>query len=214
MGASTVDARCPAEITAWHPAVAGIAEVFHARFVDHAYPMHTHDTWTVLIVDDGAIRYDLDHHAHGALGQTVTILPPHVAHDGRAASRRGFRKRVLYLDPSVIGDELIGAAVDHPSVDDRALRSEIHRLHRALDDADAFEAECRLALVSQRVRDHLGQPTESMPSDPTVAEQLRDLLDASFPGSLALADAARALERHPAHLVPSFGQRLGLPPHR
>ena len=40
----------PADITAWHPAVPGIVEVFHARFVDHAYPLHTHDTWTVLIV--------------------------------------------------------------------------------------------------------------------------------------------------------------------
>jgi AraC-like DNA-binding protein len=204
----------PAAITAWHPAVPGIVEVFHARFVDHAYPLHTHDTWTVLIVDDGAIRYDLDHHAHGAIGQSVTILPPHVAHDGRAATSHGFRKRVLYLDASVIGEEHIGAAVDQPSFDDTRLRSAIHRLHGSLADADPFEAECRLALVSERLRARLGGPAKSIPSERTVAEQLRDLLDASFPESLALADAARALHRHPAHLVRSFRQRFGLPPHR
>ena len=203
-----------ADITAWHPAVPGIVEVFHARFVDHAYPLHTHDTWTVLIVDEGAIRYDLDHHAHGAIGQSVTILPPYVAHDGRAATSHGFRKRVLYIDASVIGEENIGAAVDQPSFEDRGLRSAIHRLHGSLADADPFEAECRLALVSEHLRDRLGGPVQSIPSERTVAEQLRDLLDASFPQSLALGDAARTLQRHPAHLVRSFGQRFGLPPHR
>ena len=44
----------------------GIHEVFHARFTTHAYPSHTHDAWTLLIVDDGVVRYDLDRHEHGA----------------------------------------------------------------------------------------------------------------------------------------------------
>jgi AraC-like DNA-binding protein len=202
-------------VRAWKPAVPGVHEVFHARFVEHAYPRHTHDAWTLFIVDEGAIRYDLDHHAHGALGrQTVTILPPYVAHDGRAATSYGFRKRVLYLDTSVIGEERIGAAVDQPSFEDHGLRSAIHRLHGSLADADPFEAECRLALVSEHLRTRLGEPVQSIPSERTVAEHLRDLLDTSFPHSLALADAARTLQRHPAHLVRSFGQRFGLPPHR
>jgi hypothetical protein len=42
--------------------VPGIREVFHARLVDYAYPPHCHETWAVLIVDDGAIRYDLVPH--------------------------------------------------------------------------------------------------------------------------------------------------------
>jgi hypothetical protein len=41
-------------IRAWRPEVAGVAEVLHARFTDHAYPSHTHDTWTLLMVDTGA----------------------------------------------------------------------------------------------------------------------------------------------------------------
>ena len=122
----------------------------------HAYPLHTHDTWTLLIVDDGAIRYDLDRHDHGALGPAVTLLPPNVAHDGRAATSHGFRKRVLYLDTSVLGEDLIGAAVDQPSVADGLLRTRIHQLHEALaEPGDALEAESRLALVAERLRTHL-----------------------------------------------------------
>ncbi|MEV1054059.1 helix-turn-helix transcriptional regulator [Streptomyces sp. NPDC049887] len=49
------------QIRAWRPALAGIDEVFHARIIDHVYPMHTHETWTLLIVDDGMVRWLRDH---------------------------------------------------------------------------------------------------------------------------------------------------------
>ncbi len=29
-------------------AAGGVAQVLHARWRDHAYPGHTHDTWTLL----------------------------------------------------------------------------------------------------------------------------------------------------------------------
>jgi hypothetical protein len=61
-------------VRAWKPAVPGIHEVFHARFVDHVYPRHTHEAWTVFIVDEGAIRYDLEKRHRGAAGARVTIL--------------------------------------------------------------------------------------------------------------------------------------------
>ncbi|GAA4540841.1 AraC family transcriptional regulator [Amycolatopsis samaneae] len=193
----------------------GIAEVFHARFVDHAYPPHTHDTWALLIVDDGAIRYDLDRHHHGALGTAVTLLPPNVAHDGRAATSHGFRKRVLYLDTSVLGEDLTGAAVDHPSIADPLLRDRVHRLHETLAaPADTLEAESRLVLVADRLRDHLGHPATGAPPARGVADDLRDLLDARLPDALTLREAAGTLGAHPAHLVRAFGRRFGLPPHR
>lgn len=65
-------------IRAWRPEVPGVAEVLHAHMTSHVYPMHTHQTWTLLIVDDGMIRYDLHRHEHGALHQAVTLLPPQV----------------------------------------------------------------------------------------------------------------------------------------
>ena len=112
-------------VRAWRPAVPGVAEVFHAHFVDHVYPSHTHDAWTLLVVDDGAVRYDLDRHEHGALGASVTLLPPHVPHDGRSATPGGFRKRVVYLDDPFEGTDLVGRAVDNPTLDDAVLRAQV-----------------------------------------------------------------------------------------
>src|SRR4051794_1571439 len=149
-----------AEVRAWRPGVPGVKEVFHAHFVDHRYPLHTHDAWTLLIVDDGSIQFDLDLRHHGAARPSVTVLPPHVPHDGRKANVHGFRKRVVYLEPAVLGERLVGAAVDRPILPDLLLRQRIDRLHRSLAlPGDELEAESRLALIGERLREHLGGTT-------------------------------------------------------
>ncbi|MER7889995.1 AraC family transcriptional regulator [Micromonospora sp. NPDC094482] len=205
-----------AHVSAWRPAVAGVAEVFHARFVDHAYPSHTHDAWTLLIVDDGAVRYDLDRHRHGALPTSVTLLPPYVPHDGRSATREGFRKRVLYLDTSVLDAELAGRAVGRPSLADPRLRYRIHQLHQVLArPGDELEADSRLAFVLERLGRHLRRQTPATvrPSDRGLAVRMRELLDARTAEGLTLREAGELLHAHPTHLVRTFTRVHGLPPH-
>ena len=63
------------QVVAWRPGVPGVTEVLHARFTEHVYPAHTHDAWTLLLVDDGGVRYDLDRHGHGASPALVTRTP-------------------------------------------------------------------------------------------------------------------------------------------
>jgi AraC-like DNA-binding protein len=204
-------------VRAWKPAVPGIHEVFHARFVDHVYPPHTHEAWTVFIVDEGAIRYDLETRHRGAAGARVTILPPHVVHDGRAATRAGFRKRVLYLGSDILGDDLIGRAVDDPDIEDPSLVRELRTLHRILRDPDqALAAETALAGVSTRLRAHLGALDETVAARPEdeIASDLRDLLDEHLSQRLTLADAGRLLHASPAHLVKCFSRTFGIAPHR
>lgn len=204
------------EITAWRPPVDGILEVFHAHFTDHAYPTHTHDAWTLLIIDDGVVRFGLDHHEHGALRSLVTLLPPHVPHDGRSATSEGFRKRVLYLDTELLDENLIGAAVDCPGFRDPVLRQRIHHLHNALvQPNEGLEAQSRLALIRERLQQHLRRQVAAPPTrrDPGAAYRLRELLDARTPQRTTLEEASRLLHAHPAHLVRAFTREYGMPPH-
>ena len=198
-------------VRAWAPGVPGIVEALHAQFTDHAYPEHTHDVWTLLLVDEGAVRYDLDRHEHGALQPAITLLPPHVAHTGRPATPAGFRKRVLYLDTAVLDESLIGAAVARPTLPDDLLRARVAQLHASLEDSLA--AESRLALIGDRLRAHLGG-TDPAPAPDRLAADLRDLLDAHLVAGLTLRAAADVLHAHPTHLVRRFTAAFGLPPHR
>ena len=200
---------------AWQPALPGIREVFHARFVEHRYPPHTHDTWTVLVIDQGSIRYDLDNREHGSSSGTVTVLPPHVVHDGRAAHRAGFRKRVLYLETAELSERLIGPAVDQPRIDDPRLHRALDLLHRQLQARDDFlGGEATLAAVLDQLHTKLGrQPPAEPPTDPRVADQLRQLLDAHLSETVTLNTAGSILDASPTHLVRSFTGAYGISPH-
>jgi len=202
------------EVQAWRPDVPGVREVFHARFVEHRYPPHTHDTWTLLIVDQGAIRYDLDHRAHGSTHGIVTLLPPGVVHDGRSAHQTGFRKRVLYVETAQLGEHLVGPAVDQPTIADPGLRADVDRLHRQLAGRDdVLAGEATLATVVERLHGHLGTGEPPAPDDPRLADRLRQLLDAHLFEPLTLATAAATLAAHPTHLVRSFSRAYGVSPH-
>lgn len=194
----------------------GVREVFHARIVGYAYPPHCHDTWTVLIVDDGAIRYDLDQRERGAAGGSITVLPPGVVHDGRPAPNVGaFRKRNLYLDADFLPAELIGAAVEHTTIADPALRRSIAGVHDSLcAHEDGLDAEGRLALIAGRIAAHLGTaPDPTTRRDATIASCLRQLLDEHITDPITLQQAATVLDRSVPHLVRSFTHRFGISPH-
>ena len=219
-------------VRAWRPRVPGVVEVFHAHMTSHVYPMHTHEAWTLLIVDDGMIRYDLDRHEHGAMDRVVTLLPPQVPHNGRAATSAGFGKRVVYLDLSALPASLIGHAVDQPVLSDVVLRERISQLHHAVArPGDEFEAENRLAFITERLCWHLGRHGASQhhasqhhasqrgaqaapSSGAKVADELRGLIDSRFRESVTLREAADVLHAHPAHLVRAFGRAFGISPHQ
>ncbi|WP_030941457.1 helix-turn-helix transcriptional regulator [Streptomyces sp. NRRL S-646] len=205
------------EVSAWRPRIPGVVEVFHAHFTEYAYPMHVHEAWTLLIVDDGAVRYDLDRHEHGTPHDTVTLLPPHVPHNGSPATPHGFRKRVLYLDATHLREDLIGAAVDQPDLRDPVLRRRVGQLHTALAHAgDELEAESRLTFIGERLRSQLrpNAGAEIPRPDPALARRLRELLDERVVDGLTLDEAARLVHAHPAHLVRAFSTAYGIAPHQ
>jgi AraC-like DNA-binding protein len=213
----TVPTAPPREwVRAWKPEVPGISEVFHARFVDHVYPRHTHEDWTVFVVDDGGIRYELDARARGVGTSLVTVLPPHVVHDGRPATDEGFRKRVLYVGTDVLGEHLIGRAADEPDIHDRNLLVAIRRLHPLLERADdGLEAESVMASVGEWLRRHLGEiPPTPLHRDRLLADALRELLDAQVFERFTLKDAGTVLDATTPSLVRAFSHRFGIPPHR
>ncbi|MCU4298344.1 AraC family transcriptional regulator [Brevibacterium permense] len=202
-------------IRAWHPQVPQIQEVFHVRFDHHAYPAHTHDSWTVLLIDEGAVTYDLDRHDHLATPTAVTLLPPQVPHDGRSASsEKGFRKRVLYLEPEWLPESAVDAAADSPTLLGTDALTAVNDIHAALaDPADALAAECGVLALREFALSRL-TPIGVLTSDAPLARRLRDLLDDRLLESFTIAEAATELGAHRSHLVRVFTSAFGIAPHR
>ncbi|MFJ6651596.1 AraC family transcriptional regulator [Microbacterium sp. NPDC091313] len=196
-------------------AVPGVREVLHATFRDHAYPAHTHDAWTLLLIDRGAVRYGLDRGEHIAAPASLSVLPPDIPHDGRSAvAGTTFRKRVLYLDAAWLPRSLDGAAASRPALDADAARA-ARRVHAALTaPGDEFAAESELVLLRSRVLAHLRAAEGAVRRDDPLARRLRAVLDARFSERLTVAELAEDLHAHPSHLIRSFSRAYGISPHR
>lgn len=167
-------ATTSASVAAWRPDVPAITEVFHANFRHHVYPVHTHTVWTLLILDAGVLKFDLERDHHLTLRSQVVLLPPHIPHDGRTAAPQGFRKRVIYLAEGAVDPGLIGAAADRPTMVDPLLWNRVGQLHSALAHrGDAFEADGRLALIIERLDLVLrrSRPVDVAPAGRGLAEQ-------------------------------------------
>jgi AraC-like DNA-binding protein len=147
----------------------------------------------------------------------VTVLPPYVVHDGRAATTAGYRKRVLCLETRVLDESLIGHAVDAPFVEHPGVRACVGGLHRLLRSPDdALAAETLLAFVAERLRTHFTGHRDAPPAPHTtseLAEQLRALLDKHVWARVTLAEAGAQFHATPAHLVRSFRRTFAIPPH-
>lgn len=211
----------------WCPPVDGVREVLHAHFPagGHEYPMHAHETWTLLLVDHGLVRYRLEGREHLAGPGDVTLLPPRVPHDGAPATAAGFRKRVVYLDADALPPALVAAAVERPHRTSEPLRRDVSELCDSLTHtgpsrsrADSAQGlDDVLAGVTAAWTDMAVPPRAPVPGprDATPrAERLRELLDAGLGAGLTLQEAARALGGSPSALGHAFTRRFGMSPHR
>lgn len=198
--------------------VPGVVEVLQARITAWGYPPHCHGTWALLVVEDGAIDYRLGRSRHQAGRGSVTILPPDITHDGRPAAPGGsFSKREVYLDTDFLPPSLHGPAVDHTNLTDPTLAAAVRRLHSALLCPDeGVAAEEHLARLATLLTHRLSRGARlqlSLAAVPSIARQLRDLLDDRLTRPPTLAQAAAELDRTVAHLARSFAAEYAISPH-
>jgi len=210
------DATPGDRMRAWRPDVPGVREVLQAELSAHAYPLHVHDEWSLLLIDRGAVDYRLGRHERRAPASTLSVLPPGVAHDGHSARPgHAFRKRVVYLAPEAIDAARVGAAVDGPLVGDPTVARLAARFHAAVAaPGDRFVAESVLRMLVIRVEAALGSRAPTSAADAPLAVRLRELLDGRPVDPPTLAECGTALGATPEHLIRTFVRAYGIPPHR
>lgn len=201
-------------VHAWHPSVPAVREVYHATF-DHAYPMHAHDGWTVMIVDSGAVSYDLHRTGHIAAPGAVTLLPPGIPHDGRSVQGgQPYRKRVIYTDSGWLPPMAIAPAEASPTLASAEPLVTVKRIHAALQEpGDMLGAEQGMLILRDSLLAHLGTP-DTAARDAPLARRVRAVLDERLTESFTLAEIAAEVGAHPSHLIRAFSREFGLAPHQ
>lgn len=130
-------------------------EAFKASFRRFSYARHTHDSYALGTVEEGAMGFWHGGKQHAARrGQVIAINPGEV-HDGHTGSAAGCRYRMLYVERSAIEQLFAGDArrirdsfaLQGPLLSDVRLAEAIRALHAALENkaASVFEQQARLA---------------------------------------------------------------------
>ena len=112
----------------------------HARFREHVYHRHHHDTYSFGVTESGAQSFTCRGAAHTSAAGMVMAFNPDDPHDGHATTGQGFSYRMIHIGPGLVADVLadIGGRpagwplFAAPVVADPELAAALGRLHRAL----------------------------------------------------------------------------------
>ena len=191
-------------------------ERIEAYFAGPGFDPHRHDTYAIGYTIAGVQAFRYRGAGRQSLPGEVFVLHPDETHDGRAGTPAGFRYRILYIEP-----RLIGAALNAPLPFWREPVSNDGRLARAikaaLDDLAAPLEELRRDQIVVEIADALaagGSGTKSVPAPHRRAvTRAREFLDAQRGAVPSVAlEAVTGMTRYA--LARDFRACLGTSPYR
>ncbi|MEP7023102.1 MAG: AraC family transcriptional regulator [Actinomycetota bacterium] len=208
-----------------HDAVPGV-DLLRARYVTHRYTRHSHETYTVGVIDAGVEEFEYNGELLRAGPGTIALLNPEVVHTGQAGVPEGWSYRVLYPEVALVTDIAaeLGAPRGTPSFPQTVLHDPhgaqlLRSAHAAAEHGDrlASSSLLRTALAGiLRTHAQLARETGGRPPARSVSAAVavaRELLAGSLTGPPSLDELAAATGMGQFALLRAFRDELGLPPH-
>ena len=209
----------------WQDPTLSNLELLHATYVTQTFAAHTHENYMIGVIEQGAEQFAYRKRHHIAAAGSIVLISPGEMHTGSSAAEDGWTYRALY--PSI---ELIHRAIadltgrsgtlpffPEPVIDDPELMPEIFLTHRALEgQAPALERESRLLWTLSRL---LVRYADDRPRPRPFAKEHRSIqrvcsyLEEHYAENISLEQLAAIAYLSPFHLLRSFRDQIGLPPH-
>jgi AraC-like DNA-binding protein len=201
----------------------GALDLFRFVRYDHAFPRHSHDRFTVGVFgpQNGTIRFrGGDWQAREG---SILAIPPDEAHSADPLRGSGWTYRTFY--PST---ELVALAVEdsgqaekaffeRPILDDPPLARSLIALHNNLLSPShglAVEETLLLTLRDLLLRHATERAPSTAPTFPARAvAAARAYLDQHYAQNVKLAELSSVCGMSPFHLIRSFRDVVGMPPH-
>lgn len=203
----------------------GGLEVLSASYHHQNFSRHSHEGYTIGLIDDGAQRFYRTGGNHVAPQGSIILVNADEVHNGHSATEAGWSYRAMYPLPeqfAQISQELNMAQhgapyFPSPVVHDPQLANQLQLVFNTLAQSDNQLLRETLIygvltkLMAQHGKHHLPLNT------PTPAQRqvllVKEFLD-DFPSAdVSLQDLAKLASLSPFHLVRAFQKQFGFPPH-
>ncbi len=189
-----------------------------ACFASHAFAPHRHDTFAIGMTLHGVQAFTYRGAAQRSGPGQAFVLHPDELHDGRPGTEAGYRYRILYVEPRLIGEALGGRAL--PFV--QCAVSDDHRLIAAIRPAldldlpleDLQRDQILVDLAQALAAAGRAPVARATPPDRPAVQRARAYLDAHTEHTVR-SDALEAvcgLDRYA--LARQFRQSHGTSPYR
>ena len=201
----------------------GGLELLSARFIEHSFAPHVHDSYAIAVLEEGAERYRYRGAEHLAAAGSFALLNPDEVHTGSRASEQGWRYRVFYPQPQQFRELLAELELSHSSAPmfhgsvhaDADLVAALLQLHRQLEQPQAptlqrqtLWREVMLRLLQRHAR--IPQVREPG-AEPRAVALAKELLAARLGEPPSLEELATLVNLSPFHFARVFRRATGLP---
>lgn len=203
----------------------GGIETLDARYQHQNFANHTHEGYTIGVVESGAQRFYRSGGDHIAPKESIILVNADDVHNGSSAAEGGWAYKALYPLPeqfAQIRDELalnVRGAPYFPSpvVQDKQLseviRTTLHTLmtsdNRLLRESLLYTSMVQLMLRHGKQRSELREQPRAYPQ----LDLVKSFLDDQPTSDISLEDLATLCGLSPFYLLRQFQARFGLPPH-
>ena len=209
----------------WHDTALSNLELLHATYVTHTFAPHTHEGYVIGVIEQGAEQFAYRRSRHIAPAGSIVFINPGEMHTGSSAAESGWTYRTLYPSIELVQravSDLVGRHRDipffaEPVVHDPEMMAEISFVHRALEEqTSALERESRLLWTLDRLlvryADDHPRP-RPLTKEHSSIQRVRSYLDENYAENISLEQLAAMAHLSPFHLLRSFRNHVGLPPH-
>lgn len=203
----------------------GGLEILDAKYDKQNFSRHSHEGYTIGVIEQGAQRFYRTGGHHIAPKDTIILVNADQVHSGHSAYEGGWQYKAMYPLPEQfenITNELglpnYGAPYFmQPVINDPELAGQLRLVFNTLEHStntllrETLVYGTLVKLIAKHAKSHLSQTNISAPQRQLCL--VKEFLDDFPQADVSLEDLAKLSGISPYHMVRSFQKEYGLPPH-
>lgn len=200
-------------------------ELLHATCITYASARHTHETFAIGVIEQGAVELIHKGTKYIASKGSIVVINPDDAHACNTAVEEGYSQCMMY--PSVtllqqVTSEMTSQkqttlSFSTPVIQDHQLAQQIYSLRHSL-----YISTCQLEwianfcgtltrLINLYANEHI--TLKRIGTERQAVKQVKEYLEAHYTDNVLLEQLAHITNLSPFHLTRVFCHEVGLPPH-